>query len=130
MLFQPSGKPGNKNTLGLLGYLIVANKQVHSYQLDALEEYLQSIELCLNDTVLCDIIDGRESSISYTSSLTAFEEENATIQRDLLYMLLLLSLVDDSIDKDEESVINDALSSSNINADEFEIIKKQATTER
>ena len=76
MRFTPSGMPTNSSSLGVLGYLIIVNKQVHSYQLDILTDYLCAFDLNIGNTVIAGIIDGKDSSISLATSFEAFESES------------------------------------------------------
>ena len=127
MLFVPSGTPNNCDALGVLGYLIVVNKQVHSYQVDALTEYLNLINLDINKTSLNDIIEGKDESISFATSLTAFLEEPENIQRDIYYMLVVLSFVDNSIDGNEQDLIEQIMGTSKVNNGDANEIKNNAT---
>lgn len=126
MQFIPSGTPNNNDTLGVLGYLIVVNRQVHSYQVEALTEYLDMLHLNIKETVLADIIDGKDESVTFTTSLSAFEEESEDIQKDIYYMLVILSFVDNSIDDNETSLISQMIKSSHINSEDAQVIKQSA----
>ncbi len=126
MQFVPSGTPNNRDALGVLGYLIVVNKQVHSYQVDALTEYLELVHLNINETVLNDIIEGKDESVSFATSLAAFSEEPEHIQRDIYYMLIILSFVDNSIDDNENALINQIVELSKISTDQALTIKQTA----
>lgn len=126
MQFMPSGTPNNCAALGVLGYLIVVNKQVHSYQVDALTEYLELIHLNINETLLSNIIEGNDESVSFETSLTAFSGELENIQRDIYYMLIVLSFVDNSIDDNETALINQIIEASKISTDDVLTIKQTA----
>lgn len=109
-----SEKPNNLNTLGLLGYLIVSNKQIHNYQIEVLEEYLSVIEIDISSTCLNGILDGRDESISFASALSAYELESSEVRKEIYYLLLILALVDGSFDADEKAVIDAALNKSSL----------------
>lgn len=106
--------PNNENALGVLGYLIVVNQQVHKYQLDALINNLESIGTSIEGSVLNDIIDGKDTAIAYSTVLDAFSEESVKVQEDLLYMLLVLSQLDNVVDTKEEQMISDVYTKSKI----------------
>lgn len=129
MVFKASGKPNNLNTLGLLGYLIVANKQIHNYQLEALEEYLTSIETNIFETCLNEILDGRDDSISFATSLSAYETETPEVKKDIYYMLLVLALVDNSIDENEGGVISAVFDKSALTDEQNDAIKELAASD-
>ena len=64
--------PQNMDSLGVLGYSIVVNKQVHNYQIDLIEDYLKKFNLKIDDTVLASILDGQENAISFNTAIEAF----------------------------------------------------------
>lgn len=99
-------KPNNLNALGVLGYLIVLNNQVHSYELNALENYLNSIELKLEDTCLDAIIKGTEDSVSYATVSDAFSHEENDVKIGMLYQMYVLSYVDNHFAESEEEYID------------------------
>ena len=110
MKYAIHDRPKNLESIGVLGHIIIINKQVHSYQIDALSDYLLSINLNIDDTVLADIIDGKDSAISFEDSLNALANESEDIRCDICYMLLLLSQLDNVIDGKENSLISEVLS--------------------
>ncbi|MBR3342468.1 MAG: 50S ribosome-binding GTPase [Clostridiales bacterium] len=109
MEYAVHDRPENPYSIGVLGYIIVINKQVHSYQVDALSDYLNYINLNIDDTVLADIIDGKDTAISFEDSLEALSHESDEIRHDICYMLLLLSQLDNVIDEKENSLITEVL---------------------
>ena len=126
MRFTPSGIPTNSSSLGVLGYLIIVNKQVHSYQLNILTDYLCALDLNIEDTVIADIIDGKDSSVSLAFSLETFESESEQIQKDLYYVLVALSSVDNAIDENEQTLMDRIISLSKINEEDADNIRSAA----
>ena len=111
--------PSNMAALGVLGHLVIVNKQVHSYQEDVLTEYLQPYGLRIKDTVLEAILNGSDDAESFATSLAAFAEESVAVQEELIYLLYVLSLVDKSFDADENRLISTVISRTRI--DEYRI---------
>ena len=116
--------PTQIDSLGVLGYLIVSNKQVHNYQILVLDEYVSSLGLALSDSCLSSIIKGEENSLSLSSSLAAFSYEKEAVQRDLIKMLYILALVDHVLDKNEEELIQTVLRRSHVTG--IEAIRQEA----
>lgn len=129
MLLKPSGIPQDKNTFGVLGYLIVINKQIHSYQIDLLNGYLKCLDLKIEDTVIANIIDGKEDAISLITALSSFKHETSEVQKDLYHMLVSLASVDNRIDDDEKVLINQIMSDSKVDLTIMEEIKANAIKE-
>ncbi len=100
-------KPDNHKSLGVLGYLIVLNDQVHSYEMKALLKYLDDIGVRIEDTCLDAIIRGDDESISFAASVEAFSKEGTEVKICLLYLMFVLSCVDNHYASDEAAYIND-----------------------
>jgi len=122
--------PENKKTLGVLAYTIISNNQVHNYQTKILEEYLCSHNYKMEDTVMADILDGKETALSLSKSLEAFNAESREIQSGILYMSCVLANVDGYTDKKEDMLIKSLVKNSKLNretVDEiYELAKEEA----
>lgn len=122
-------KPSNSKALGVLGYLVVLNNQVHSYEMKALENYLNSIETSIEDTCLDAIIRGVEESVSYSTSYEAFSKEDIEVKKSLLYLMYVLSYVDNHYADSEDRYISEILKCIELNAEELTLIKELAEKE-
>ena len=109
--------PNNLDSLGIIGYLIVVNRQVHSYQIDALTKYLNCLGLNIENTVIGRIIDGKDDALPYETSLDAFSTESSEVQEDIYYILLLLSQLDNVMDTNEEKMMSDVISKSKFSSE-------------
>jgi len=126
MQFIPSGTPKDPASLGVLGYLIIVNKQIHSYQLAILNDYLHLLGFEISDTVIGNIIDGKDDSVSFASSLSAFQAEELSIQKDIFYILNALASVDNVIDDNENTLMSHIVASSGMSLQEAETLKLAA----
>lgn len=97
--------PHDPNSLGVLGYVVTVNKQVHSYQVALIEEYLNQFGMSIETTVLACILNGYESEVTLDLSLDAFAEEDYDAQATILSLAFQLSSVDGYIDSAEEYLI-------------------------
>lgn len=109
--------PNNAKALGVLGHLIVVNRQVHSYQLKELNRYLSACNSNLEGTCLPAILDGREDALSFEESLHAYSAENITVQECLYYLLAILANVDDCFDEGENHIMEAVRRNSKITKD-------------
>ena len=119
-------RPDNLNSVGILGYLIISNKQIHNYQLMVLDEYLSSINIVSTETILHDILNGTSDSNLLNTSLNAYKCENKIVQTDLLLLLYVLSYIDGVFDCNEEELIRHILKYVNITASENNVIHNEA----
>ncbi len=122
-------KPENPRALGVLGYLIVLNNQVHSYELNALESYLKTVGLNLEDTCLDAIIRGSDESVSLSSSREAFSNENPKVKLCLIYMMYVISCVDNHFAESENQYIRDMLKYTDVSSEDLITIKGMALEE-
>ena len=127
-VFQPL-KPNNPKSLGVLGYLIVLNNQVHSYEMKALENYLERTDTKIEDTCLDAIIRGVEESVSYASSVEAFSSESNEVKLCLLHLMYVLSFVDNHFADSEEQYIGDISKNIGISGQVLDEIKASAERE-
>ena len=128
-LFDNSQKKlnfNNLNSLGVLAYLIVSNKQIHSFQLGCLQEYLSSLNIYLEDTVIPNILDSKSEAISSDVALEAFRNESYEVQKDIYYQIMLLAHLDGAVDKDEEDFIEKLKSKISFNNIEISSINSKA----
>lgn len=129
MFYKRAEVPMNLDALGIIGYLIVANKQIHSFQIDALEKYLFDLGYTISDTVLNDILNGSDNSISYSSASEAFSLENTSVQEEIIYMLYVIAYADNIMDTYEIEIIEKALSISGTDNVAKEKIKEKAISD-
>ncbi|SCX09723.1 Tellurite resistance protein TerB [Lachnospiraceae bacterium YSD2013] len=121
--------PQNPKSLGVLGYLIVLNCQVHSYEMKALEHYLGCIGLKLEETCLDAIIRGDEESISYANAYSAFSSEKYEVKLEILWTMFLIAYVDNHFDESEDAYICELLKCIEIDDEKLDELKKSAFAE-
>ena len=96
----------SNDSLGVLGYIIVSNQQIHSFQMDVLTEFLFNHNLIIEDTVIASILDGKEDAITLNKSLKSYEEESPQVRNELYYISLILAYVDGTMDASEKAILN------------------------
>lgn len=126
MDFKYSGLPENRDALGVLGYLIILNKQIHNFQLNILSEYLGLHQLTIDDTVIGAILDGRDDSVSYRNCVSSCLGESEEMKKTLLYLLCLLASADDVIDGKERSFIGTTIEKFGLSEEDIDTIADEA----
>lgn len=96
----------SKDSLGVLGYLIISNKQIHSYQMDVLTDFLNNYNLSIEETVIASILDGKEDAITLNKSLKSFGEESEFVKNELYYISFVLAYVDGALDSSEKVILS------------------------
>lgn len=119
-------KPNNLDAIGILGYLIIVNRQIHNYQVNIIEEYLNSFEFTINDTPLKAIFEDSENKLKLNEAIDAFKVEDDTVQKNILYLLYMLSYVDSAIDSGEERIVRSTLAAVDIDEQTVEEIRETA----
>ena len=97
--------PKNADAVGLLGYMVIANNQIHSYQLDELNYYLSKCHVLLQNTCLNAILDGKEDAISFEQALHAYGGEKLAVKKSLFFLLSVLAYVDAGLDEKEKEIL-------------------------
>lgn len=118
--------PCDLTSLGVLGYAVTVTKQVHSYQLLLLDEYLRPFNLSINDTVLAAILDGTEAAIPFPAALEAFSKEEPTVQTSLLSLAIQLSSIDSRVDAAEETLLSRLIKASSLDEGLVEDLRFEA----
>ncbi len=121
--------PQDRNAFGVLGYLIIINKQVHNYQLEKLKHHLSQLNLKMEDTVIGDIIDGKEGSITFELAQKALKDETINFKKDIFFMLFALSYADNIIDENEKKFIEQVMRSIREDSINYEEIRTSAYNE-
>lgn len=99
--------PAHPETLAVLGYMVVVNKQVHSYQLEEIDQYLMECGTSLDNTCLPPILDGQDDAIPLARAMEAFIAEELAVQEGILFVLSVLANVDTCMDEGEKKFLSD-----------------------
>lgn len=96
-------------TIGLLGYIIVINEEIHSRQIKMLNDVLTKYGIVDDDEIIKDILDDKEEKVSYNDCITAFQREDIEIKQIIYRICFQLAIIDNdsasSPDSKEESVL-------------------------
>lgn len=98
--------PAHSETLAVLGYMVVVNKQVHSYQLEEIDQYLMECGTSLDNTCLPPILDGQDDAIPLERAMEAFIAEEPAVQEGILFVLSVLANVDTCMDEGEKKLLS------------------------
>lgn len=98
-------------TIGLLGYIIVVNEEIHSRQIKMLNDVLTKYEIVDDDDIIKDILDDKEDKVSYNDCITAFQREDKEVKQIIYRICFQLAIIDNDSatsnkpDSKEESVL-------------------------
>lgn len=98
-------------TIGLLGYIIVVNEEIHSRQIKMLNDVLIQYEIDDDDDIIKDILDDKEDKVSYNDCITAFQREDKEVKQVIYRICFQLAIIDNDSatsnkpDSKEESVL-------------------------
>lgn len=118
--------PNAFESFGVLGYLIITDKQIHNYQLEILSDYLSAWDKTIDDTVIGNILDGKNEALSFEDALNHFSNEAEDIQKSIIHCLVELASIDDVIDENEINLISKIKTVSKLSNDAFENIFSDA----
>ncbi len=83
----------NIKTMGLIGYIIVINDEIHSRQISLLNSSLLQYKI-EDDGIIKDILDDKEEKVSYNDCITAFQRENMEIKQIIYRICFQLAVID------------------------------------
>lgn len=118
-----SEAPSDFNSLGVIAYLIIANNQIHRYQLLIVNEYLNSIKVNLNETIIPKILDGNINEFSFSDSLDSLHRESANVQKTICFVMVAAAYADNALDEKENKVINSVFRQTSLSKTEKDEIK-------
>ena len=83
-----------ERTIGLLGYIIVVNDEIHSRQIKLLNDVLTRYKIIDDDRIIKDILDDKDDKIGYNDCLNAFQQENNEIKEFIYRVCFQLAIID------------------------------------
>ncbi len=98
-------------SIGLLGYIIVVNDEIHSRQIKMLNDVLTRYEIIDDNEIIRDILNDKDEKIAFNDCLIAFQQENRKIKEFIYRICFQLAVIDndnfisDKPDSKEESVL-------------------------
>ena len=114
------------NTLGVLAYIIIANKQIHSFQIHCLNEFLQKNDFGDNKEIIINIFSGMEGTVSWNQALSAFLSETLETQKKFYDMAYQLAYIDGIVDEEERALLKQLETKLGVSLEEIETIKNNA----
>ena len=102
-----------RNSIGLLGYIIIVNEEIHSRQIKWLNIVLKQYELDDESDLIKDILNDKDDKISYNDCLNCFQQEPLE-NKELIYRICFqLAIIDNDnilsydVDSQEEKILKD-----------------------
>ena len=102
----------NNNTIGLLGYIIIVNDEIHSKQISLLKKVLLKYKIVDDDGIIKDILDDKDDKVTYNDCIFSFQQENKETQQIVYRICFQLAIIDNEnnisymLDSKEELVLN------------------------
>ena len=84
------------NTIGLFGYMIIVNEEIHSRQIKWLDHILTHYELTDSKNLVKDILDDTDEKVSYNDCIISFQQESKETKEFVYRICFQLAIVDDN----------------------------------
>lgn len=81
-------------TIGVFGYIIVANNEIHSRQICLLNFALSQYEIEDDGRIIKDILDDKDDKITYDDCINAFEQEDTETKQIVYGICFRLAIAD------------------------------------
>lgn len=106
-------------SLCLLGHLIVANQQIHAFEVHEAKRFLECCTHVDEQAALTAILDGREDATTFEDALIVFSQEDVKVQTEIYACLNTLAWADGTMDTLEQELLQ--LVKKKINCSEEEL---------
>lgn len=84
----------SNNSLGLLGYIIIVNEEIHSRQIKWLERVTEQYEWSDQQDIIKNILNDTEEKISFNDSLNCYFKENRETKELIYRICFQLAIID------------------------------------
>ncbi|MGI6019795.1 MAG: GTPase [Marvinbryantia sp.] len=103
----------NIDSIGVVGYLIVANQEIHSNQIRWLENKWKINNDEYQSSVIKNILDDKEEKVAYNKAIVSFGQEPEKMQENIYELCYQLAMIDNdsssnfAIDSMEKSILRE-----------------------
>lgn len=100
-----------RNSIGLLGYIIIVNEEIHSRQIKWLNIVLKQQEIDNESDLIKDILDDKDDKPSYNDCLNSFQQESLQTKELIYRICFQLAIIDNDnkasydVDSQEETIL-------------------------
>ena len=100
-----------RNSIGLLGYIIIVNEEIHSRQIKWLNIVLKQQEIDNESDLIKDILDDKDDKLSYNDCLNSFQQESLQTKELIYRICFQLAIIDNDnilsydVDSQEEKIL-------------------------
>lgn len=100
-----------RNSIGLLGYIIIANEEIHSRQIKWLNIVLKQQQIDNESDLIKDILDDKDDKLSYNDCLNSFQQESLQTKELIYRICFQLAIIDNDnilsydVDSQEEKIL-------------------------
>lgn len=119
----------------LVGYMIIANQEMHSRQIKWLERQITVYRINACKEIVYAILNDRETKVSLNTAFSLLLNENKSVQKFIIILCYQMAILDndapsdDMIDTSEQKLLNDLSSLLGLDAASFSRIVKKAKEE-
>lgn len=96
----------NADVLALLGYVIVCNNQIHSFQLKEVNKFLKSMNMLSEAGKIMAVLDGKSEALTLSETLKLYSEEEEDVKRNIYWFCCVLARMDGIIDSEEYGLLS------------------------
>lgn len=115
----------NKNTLSIIGHVIISNNNIHDYQIRYIKKLLEKNNLIEEYSYIENVFSGSDKAIGLKDSIYSFNKEYIESKEVLYKEITIISALDGNIDNYEKDILKQL--DTNIKKEEFKDLQKEAT---
>lgn len=94
------------NLLAIIGYMIVCDNHIHSYELKVLDLFIKDKKLGEDAyNIINNILNDNDDKVTLNSAILALEKESEELQKEIIFLLMCIRNADDNKHPKENEII-------------------------
>jgi len=97
MKFDYLVKINDYNVLALIGYMVVCDNHIHSYELKILDLFIKDKKLGKEAyDIINNILNDKDDKVTFNDALLVLEKESIELQKEIIFLLMCIRDADEN----------------------------------
>ncbi|MFQ6871205.1 GTPase [Romboutsia timonensis] len=106
MKFDYLVKINDYNVLALIGYMVVCDNHIHSYELKILDLFIKDKKLGKEAyDIINNILNDKDDKVTFNDALLVLEKESIELQKEIIFLLMCIRDADENKNPKENEII-------------------------
>lgn len=109
------------NVLAIIGYMIICDNHIHSYELKVLDLFIQDKKLGEDAyNIINDILNDKDDKMTFNDALLALEKESVELQKEIIFLLMCIRDIDENKYPIENEIIENCINACGLSKSDLE----------